>query len=141
MQGVFDIPLSSSTPQQPQTQMPLHDLTGASDKPIERINPNMSETEIKSQIDKLVSQWEMGINEKKNLLFLLKTLPEIWPSDTLEQASMQDLVQNKASVRTFYKRAMRELHPDKNKNKNFKTQYLASCLYQVLNEANSVYQE
>jgi hypothetical protein len=101
----------------------------------------LSETEIKSQIDKLVSQWEMGINEKKNLLFLLKTLPEIWPSDTLEQASMQDLVQNKAFVRTFYKRAMRELHPDKNKYKNFKTQYLASCLYQVLNEANSIYQE
>ena len=141
MQGVFDIPLSSNIPQQLQTQIPLHDLTGASDKPIERINPNMSETEIKSQIDKLVSEWEMGINEKKNLLFLLKTLPEIWPSETLEQASMQDLVQNKASVRTFYKRAMRELHPDKNKDKNFKTQYLASCLYQVLNEANSIYQD
>jgi hypothetical protein len=40
VQGVFDIPLSSNISQQPQTQIPLHDLTDASDKPIERINPN-----------------------------------------------------------------------------------------------------
>ena len=49
------------------------------------------------------------------------------------------LVNNKSKVRTYYKMAMRDLHADKNRDKDPKTKYIASCLYQLLNEANSNY--
>ena len=106
---------------------------------LDLIPSSLPESEIRSRIDYVVSNWEQGISGKKNLLFLLSTLGDLWKSPSFEKASMQDLVQNPSSVRSYYKKAMRELHPDKNNNKDYKIKYLASCLYQVLNEANTSY--
>lgn len=106
---------------------------------LDLIPSSLPENEIRSRIDYVVSNWEQGISGKKNLLFLLSTLNELWKNPFNEEASMQNLVQNPSSVRSYYKKAMRELHPDKNSSKDFKTRYLASCLYQVLNEANASY--
>ena len=106
---------------------------------LDLIPSSLPESEIRSRIDYVVSNWEQGISGKKNLLFLLSTLGDLWKSPSFEKASMQDLVQNPSSVRSYYKKAMRELHPDKNNSKDFKVKYLASCLYQVLNEANTSY--
>lgn len=108
--------------------------------PIDQIPITLSEDEMKSRIDAIIKKWEQGINEKKSLLYLLTTLHEVWGSNSnLGNISMQDLLENKSSVRTYYKKAMRELHPDKNKDQDFKTKYTASCLYQILNEANATY--
>lgn len=106
---------------------------------LDLIPSTLPENEIRSRIDYVVSNWEKGISGKKNLLFLLATLNELWKIPSFEETSMQDFVQNPSSVRSYYKKAMREFHPDKNSSKDFKTKYLASCLYQVLNEANSSY--
>lgn len=127
-----------------ESNTPFHDFSSSSapksNHPIDQIPTNLGEEETKLRVNKIIAEWEQGINEKKNLLFLLTTLHEVWTNDTsLGTISMQDLVNNKASVKTYYKKAMRSLHPDKNKTKDFKTQYIASCLYQILNEANSIY--
>ena len=42
-------------------------------------------------------------------------------------------------VRTYYKKAIRILYFNKNKDKDFLTKYLAESLYKILNEANSLY--
>ncbi len=127
---------------------PMPDLTGGtqgssmnfSNNPIDLIPSNLDEYELKNQIDPIIKKWEMGINERKSLLYLLTTLHEVWGANSnLGNISMQDLLENKSSVRTYYKKAMRELHPDKNKDKDPKTKYLASSLYQILNEANASY--
>ena len=119
--------------QQPQTSSSTTNSTNF----LDLIPSTLPESEIRSRIDYMVSNWEQGISGKKNLLFLLSTLGDLWKSPSFEKASMQDLVQNPSSVRSYYKKAMRELHPDKNNSKDFKIKYLASCLYQVLNEANT----
>ena len=77
--------------------------------------------------------------KKKNLLFLITTLHEVWTHSNLENPPMQKLVNDKTAVRTYYKKAMRELHADKNRDKDFKTRYIAESLYQILNEANAAY--
>ena len=108
--------------------------------PIDLISPSLSEDEIKSQVDQIIKKWEMGINERKSLLYLLSTVDEVWGANSnLGNIALQDLLENKALVRTYYKKVMRELHPDKNKDKSFKVRYIASSLYQIFNEANSVY--
>ena len=107
--------------------------------PIDNIPSNLSEDELKEKIDPIIMKWTLGGEGKKNLLFLLTTLHEVWTCTNLKMPDMQTLVNDKASVRTYYKKAMRELHSDKNSEKDNKTKYIASCLYQILNEANSNY--
>lgn len=130
-----------NTYQQPpqQQQQPPPQPSSNNTNFLDLIPSSLPESEIRSRIDYVVSNWEQGISGKKNLLFLLSTLGDLWKSPSFEKASMQDLVQNPSSVRSYYKKAMRELHPDKNNNKDYKIKYLASCLYQVLNEANTSY--
>ena len=125
--------------QPPQQQQPPPQPSSNNTNFLDLIPSSLPESEIRSRIDYVVSNWEQGISGKKNLLFLLSTLGDLWKSPSFEKASMQDLVQNPSSVRSYYKKAMRELHPDKNNNKDYKIKYLASCLYQVLNEANTSY--
>ena len=126
-------------PPQQQQQQPPPQPSSNNTNFLDLIPSSLPESEIRSRIDYVVSNWEQGISGKKNLLFLLSTLGDLWKSPSFEKASMQDLVQNPSSVRSYYKKAMRELHPDKNNNKDYKIKYLASCLYQVLNEANTSY--
>jgi hypothetical protein len=126
-------------PPQQQQQPPQPSSQTNNTNFLDLIPSSLPESEIRSRIDYVVSNWEQGISGKKNLLFLLSTLGDLWKSPSFEKASMQDLVQNPSSVRSYYKKAMRELHPDKNTNKDYKIKYLASCLYQVLNEANTLY--
>jgi hypothetical protein len=126
-------------PPQQQQQPPQPSSQTNNTNFLDLIPSSLPESEIRSRIDYVVSNWEQGISGKKNLLFLLSTLGDLWKSPSFEKASMQDLVQNPSSVRSYYKKAMRELHPDKNTNKDYKIKYLASCLYQVLNEANTSY--
>ena len=138
-----NIPSSSS---QPVEQAPGYDFTANMNNktnkmyPIDRIPNNISEDDIKDQVDPIINKWTLGGEGKKNLLFLLTTLHEVWTTEShLDIPDMATLVNDKAAVRTFYKKAMRELHADKNRDKDFKTKYIASCLYQILNEANSNY--
>ena len=135
----------SSAPSQPIEQAPGYDFTAnmqannGSMDPIDNVSENLPEDEIKDKVDAILVEWSKGGEGKKNLLFLLTTLHEVWKSTDLPIFDMQTLVNDKSKVRTFYKKAMRDLHADKNRDKNFKTKYIASCLYQLLNEANSNY--
>ena len=119
----------------------MPDLTGSSSKisnrEIDKIPLNIDEIEMKTQVNAILHKWQQGLNEKKNLLFLLTTLDEVWPCENLGIPSMQKLVNDRASVRTYYKKAMMSCHPDKNGNKDAKTKYMASRDYQNLKEAKS----
>ena len=135
----------SNAPSQPTNQAPGYDFTASNNNngkmyPIDKIPSDLSEDEIKQNVDPIIMKWTLGGEGKKNLLFLLTTLNEVWTnSSNLDPPDMQTLVNDKSAVRTFYKKAMRELHADKNRDKDFKTRYIASSLYQILNEANSNY--
>ena len=135
----------SNAPSQPTNQAPGFDFTASNNNngkmyPIDKVPSDLSEDEIKQNVDPIIMKWTLGGEGKKNLLFLLTTLNEVWTnSSNLDPPDMQTLVNDKSAVRTFYKKAMRELHADKNRDKDFKTRYIASSLYQILNEANSNY--
>ena len=137
----------STTQNQPVEQAPGYDFTAnmnnnnnnGSGYPIDNIPNNLTDDDIKDRVDPIINKWTLGGEGKKNLLFLLTTLHEVWTHSSLTIPDMQTLVNDKAAVRTFYKKAMRELHADKNKDKDYKTKYIASSLYQILNEANSNY--
>ena len=135
----------SNAPSQPTNQAPGFDFTASNNNngkmyPIDKVPSDLSEDEIKQNVDPIIMKWTLGGEGKKNLLFLLTTLNEVWTnSSSLDPPDMQTLVNDKSAVRTFYKKAMRELHADKNRDKDFKTRYIASSLYQILNEANSNY--
>lgn len=135
----------SSAQSQPMQQAPGYDFTVNMNNnngkmyPIDNIPNNLSNDDIKDRVDPIINKWTLGGEGKKNLLFLLTTLHEVWTKSNLGTPDMQTLVNDKAAVRTFYKKAMRELHADKNRDKDNKTKYIASCLYQILNEANSNY--
>lgn len=135
----------TSTPSQPIEQATGYDFTANMNNnngkmyPIDQIPNNLSDDDIKDKVDPIINKWTLGGEGKKNLLFLLTTLHEVWTNSNIGTPDMQTLVNNKAAVRTFYKKAMRELHADKNRDKDYKTKYIASCLYQILNEANSNY--
>ena len=107
--------------------------------PIDNIPNTLPDDEIKERVDPIINKWILGGEGQKNLLFLLTTLHEVWTNSKLTIPDMQTLVNDKAAVRTWYKKAMRELHTDKNRDKDFKTKYIAASLYQILNEANSNY--
>ena len=107
--------------------------------PIDNIPNTLPDDEIKERVDPIINKWILGGEGQKNLLFLLTTLHEVWTNSKLTIPDMQTLVNDKAAVRTWYKKAMRELHADKNRDKDFKTKYIAASLYQILNEANSNY--
>ena len=140
----FNIPIdtgNSSENNNNNTQQ-TYDFTSSNKKkyPIDNIPNTLPEDDIKERVDKIIKEWTMGVNEKKSLLFLITTLHEVWTNDPkLETPQMQQLVNDKSMVRTYYKKAMRILHSDKNKDKDFKTKYIAESLYQILNEANSSY--
>ena len=123
--------------------IPMPDLTGSSSKisnrEIDKIPLNIDEIEMKTQVNAILHKWQQGLNEKKNLLFLLTTLDEVWPCENLGIPSMQKLVNDRASVRTYYKKAMMSCHPDKNGNKDAKTKYISISVYQILNKTNYQY--
>lgn len=135
----------SSNSNKPVDDAPGYDFTSSmnnnngSMNPIDNVSENLPEDDIKDKVNTIIYEWAKGGEGQKNLLFLLTTLHEVWKSTNLDIPDMQTLVNDKAKVKTFYKKAMRDLHPDKNRDKNFKTKYIASCLYQLLNEANSNY--
>ena len=138
LQGVFssDIPNDNNNINT-QNQQPVHDFTGSNLNEIDKIPDNLDEDEIKNRVNIIINRWIMGVNEKKNLLLLITTLHEVWTHSNLETPPMQKLVNDKTAVRSYYKKAMRELHADKNRDKDFKTRYIAEMLYQILNEANA----
>ena len=133
----------SSAPSQPMEQTQGYDFTqnmknSGKMNALDYIPDNLPEEDMKDKVNVIINEWAKGGEGKKNLLFLLTTLHEVWKSN-LQIPDMQTLVNNKSKVRTFYKNAMRDLHADKNRDKDPKTRYIASCLYQLLNEANSNY--
>ena len=141
-----NINLNQTSSNQPQgMDSPGYDFTANMDPkknklyPIDNIPNTLPDDEIKERVDPIINKWILGGEEKKNLLFLLTTLHEVWTDSKLTIPDMQTLVNDKAAVRTWYKKAMRELHADKNRDKDFKTKYIAASLYQILNEANSNY--
>ncbi len=131
--------------QNPGMDAPNYDFTANMDPkknklyPIDNIPNTLPDDEIKERVDPIINKWILGGEGQKNLLFLLTTLHEVWTNSKLTIPDMQTLVNDKAAVRTWYKKAMRELHADKNRDKDFKTKYIAASLYQILNEANSNY--
>ena len=145
--NVFNnINLNQPAPNQPTgMDSPGYDFTANLDPkknkmyPIDNIPNTLPDDEIKERVDPIINKWILGGEGKKNLLFLLTTLHEVWTNSKLTIPDMQTLVNDKAAVRTWYKKAMRELHADKNRDKDFKTKYIAASLYQILNEANSNY--
>ena len=136
---------SSSSSLPPMEEAPGYDFTSNLNKSSGKMNSldyipdNLPEDEMKDKVNKIINEWSLGGEGKKNLLFLLTTLHEVWKSNSLKIPDMQTLVNDKSKVRTYYKNAMRDLHADKNRDKDPKTKYIASCLYQLLNEANSNY--
>ena len=131
--------------QNPSMDAPNYDFTANMDPkknklyPIDNIPNTLPDDDIKERVNQIINKWILGGEGQKNLLFLLTTLHEVWTDSKLTIPDMQTLVNDKAAVRTWYKKAMKELHPDKNIDKDFKTQFIASRLYQILNEANSNY--
>ena len=131
--------------QNPSMNAPNYDFTANMDPkknklyPIDNIPNTLPDDDIKERVNQIINKWILGGEGQKNLLFLLTTLHEVWTDSKLTIPDMQTLVNDKAAVRTWYKKAMKELHPDKNIDKDFKTQFIASRLYQILNEANSNY--
>ena len=131
--------------QNPSMDAPNYDFTANMDPkknklyPIDNIPNTLPDDDIKERVNQIINKWILGGEGQKNLLFLLTTLHEVWTDSKLTIPDMQTLVNDKAAVRTWYKKAMKELHPDKNVAKDFKTQFIASRLYQILNEANSNY--
>ena len=138
LEGVFSS-TDNNNNMNAQNQQPVHDFTGSNLFEIDKIPDNLDEDEIKNRVNIVINKWSMGVNEKKNLLFLITTLHEVWTHSNLETPPMQKLVNDKTAVRTYYKKAMRELHADKNRDKDFKTRYIAETLYQILNEANAAF--
>ena len=141
-----NINLNQPTSNQPPVMdSPGYDFTANMDPkknklyPIDNIPKTLPDDEIKERVDPIINKWILGGEGKKNLLFLLTTLHEVWTESKLTIPDMKTLVNDKAAVRTWYKKAMRELHADKNRDKDFKTKYIAASLYQILNEANSNY--
>lgn len=136
---------STQTQQQPQTQqqsksIPIHDLRVEKLMPIDRLPTNLAEDDLKERIDEIVKKWSMGLHERKNVLFLLSTLHEVWSNDpSWPGVSTQELVNNPKTLSSKFRLAKACLHPDKNTNKDFKTQYIASCLYQIFSEASDLY--
>lgn len=127
-------------PQPQQSSMPLHDLRVEKLMPMDKLPTNLSEDDLKERIDEIVKKWSMGIHERKNVLFLLSTLHEVWTNDpSWPGVSTQELVNNSKTLSSKFRLAKACLHPDKNKNKDFKTQYTASCLYQIFSEASDLY--
>lgn len=105
---------------------------------INYISLNMSNDNLHSQIDVIISKWSLsGVSDKKNLICLLSTLNEVWTTDPTfwDNISTEELINNKDKLKTVYKQAMLQFHCDKNTNKDEKTKYLAKCLYQIINEA------
>ena len=144
--NVFNNINMNQTQNQPQgMEPPNYDFTANMDPkknklyPIDKIPNTLPDDEIKERVDPIINKWILGGEGQKNLLFLLTTLHEVWTNSKLTIPDMQTLVNDKAAVRTWYKKAMRELHADKNRDKDFKTKYIAASLYQILNEANSNY--
>ena len=143
--NVFSNFSSSSNLPKPMEDAPGYDFTAnlnnssGNMNSLDLIPDNLPEEDMKDRVNKIINEWSLGGEGKKNLLFLLTTLHEVWKSNSLKIPDMQTLVNNKSKVRTFYKNAMRDLHADKNRDKDPKTKYIASCLYQLLNEANSNY--
>ena len=138
LEGVFSS-TDNNNNMNAQNQQPVHDFTGANLNEIDKIPNSLDEDELKSRVSNVINKWTMGVNEKKSLLFLITTLHEVWTHSNFETPPMQKLVNDKTAVRTYYKKAMRELHADKNRDKDFKTRYIAEMLYQILNEANAAY--
>lgn len=66
-----------------------------------------------------------GRKRKKYLLFLLSSLHEVWIHGI---SDMKTLVNDKSAVRTYYKKAIKKLHTDKNRNIDFKTKYIIICI-------------
>ena len=144
--NVFNNMNINPPPSQPQgMEAPNYDFTANMNPkinklyPIDNIPNTLPDDEIKEKVDPIIKKWILGGEGQKNLLFLLTTLHEVWTTSKLTIPDMQTLVNDKAAVRTYYKKAMRELHADKNRDKDFKTRYIAASLYQILNEANSNY--
>ena len=144
--NVFNNINMNQTQSQPQgMDPPGYDFTANMDMknnklyPIDNIPNTLPDEEIKERVDPIINKWIKGGEGQKNLLFLLTTLHEVWTNSKLTIPDMQTLVNDKAAVRTWYKKAMRELHADKNRDKDYKTRYIAASLYQILNEANSNY--
>ena len=141
-----NININSNQNQNQSMNVPNYDFTANMSQkknelfPIDKIPNTLPDDDIKDKVDSIIDEWILGGEGKKNLLFLLTTLHEVWTNSKLNIPDMQTLVNDKAAVRTWYKKAMRELHSDKNIDKDFKTKYIASRLYQILNEANSNYQ-
>lgn len=45
----------------------------------------------------------MGVNERKNLRFILGTFHEVWSGDAMwKEVSMQTLIENEAYVKVIY---------------------------------------
>ena len=102
----------SSTQNQPVEQAPGYDFTAnknnnnnGSNYPIDNIPTNLSDDDIKDRVDSIINKWTLGGEGKKNLLFLLTTLHEVWTNSKLGTPDMQTLVNDKAAVRTFYKKS------------------------------------
>ena len=72
VENVFSSTMNFSGP-----NLEVPDLTSTtakvSNRPIDRIPSNIDEMEMKSQINEIFAKGQEGLNEKKNLLFLLST--------------------------------------------------------------------
>ena len=94
-------------------QAPGYDFTVNSNSngkiyPIDKIPNNLPDDDIKDRVDPIINKWTLGGEGKKNLLFLLTTLHEVWTTGSnLGIPEMQTLVNDKAAVRTFYKKAIK----------------------------------
>lgn len=72
----------------------------SSNNEIDNVPSYLTDDEIKEAIDKIIQKWTIGLNEKKNLLYLLSTLHEVWTCDpTWKEVSMKELVEDKKLVR------------------------------------------
>jgi hypothetical protein len=125
---------SPSNTQKQNSSQPVINLSSYSG-PYDRFQGD--EDSIKEQIEAWVKKWLYALGERKNLRMILGTLHEVWLIDeTWKEVSMQKLVEDPASVNTNYRKAMKQLHPDKNRNQEMKVKLVAECLFQILNEAN-----
>ena len=78
----------------------IHNLI--SNYAIDNIPSSLDEDTLKEKVDEVINKWKFGVNEKKNLRFLLGTFYEVWTQEPMwKEVSMQTLIEDKTTVKVI----------------------------------------
>lgn len=91
--------------------------------------------EVGQQIGDILTRWEMDNSIEKGIRALLSSLHEVlWEGARWNPVKMADLIQP-SSVKRYYHKAMRVVHPDKVDSANCNQKFVAERSFEALNKA------